>query len=94
MSFTKKNQLEDYWSTDRLLMTPIFNELFSRHQYATILTYLHSSDNTKQTEDDLLYKIDSILCDIKRKFSNSFYPYQNLCVDESVVPFKGPPKFK
>ncbi len=27
MSFTKKNKLLSYWSTDRLLMTPIVNEI-------------------------------------------------------------------
>jgi hypothetical protein len=33
MAFTKKNKLLHYWSTDRLIMTPIFNELFPRHRY-------------------------------------------------------------
>jgi hypothetical protein len=41
-----------------------------------------------------MFKINSILRDIKRKFSNSFHPYQNFCVDESLVLFKSRLAFK
>ncbi len=94
MPFTKKNKLPHYWSTDRLIMTSIFNELFPRHRYFAILRYLHFSNNTKQPEDDLLYKVNPVLCNLKEKFSNSFYPYRNVCIDESMIPFKGSLKFK
>ena len=33
ISFAKKNKLLDYWSADNLIMTRIFNELYSRHRY-------------------------------------------------------------
>ena len=78
MSFTKKNRLLSYWSTDRLLMTPIFHELFPRHRYFAILRYLHFNDNTEQLDDDRLYKVNPVLRNLKEKFSNSFYPYQNI----------------
>jgi hypothetical protein len=94
MSFTKKNKLLNCWSTDRLIMTPIFNELFPRHRYFAILRYLHFNNNTEQPEDDRLYKVNLVLCDLKEKFSNSFRPYQNVCIDEDMVPFKGRLKFK
>ena len=94
MSFTKKNQLLSYWSTDRLIMTPIFNELFPRHRYFAILLYLHFNNNTKQPDDDPLYKVNFVLRNLKEKFSNSFYPYQNICIDEVMITFKSRLKYK
>jgi hypothetical protein len=61
MSFMKKNKLLHYWSTDKLIMTPIFNEIFPLHRYFAIVRYLHFINNTKQPEDDRLYKVNLIL---------------------------------
>jgi hypothetical protein len=94
MSFTKKNKLLSYWSTDRLIMTPIFNELFPRHRYFAILQYLHFNNNTEQPDDDRLYKVNPVLHHLKEKFLNSFYPYQNICIDEGMIAFKDRLKFK
>jgi hypothetical protein len=76
-----------------LIMTPIFNDLFPRHRYFAILRYLHFN-NTEQQEDDRLDKVNPVLRDLEETFSNSFYPYQNVCTDEGIVPFKGRLKFK
>jgi hypothetical protein len=49
MGLNQKNRLKDYWSTDKLITTPIFGELFTRNRYLSILRYLHFADNN--TED-------------------------------------------
>ena len=94
VSFTKKNKLLSYWSADRLIMTPIFNKLFPRHRYFAISQYLHFNNNVEQADDDPLYEVNSVLRNLKEKFSNSFYPYQNICIDEGMIAFKDPLKFK
>ena len=66
-------------------MTPISNG----HRFIAILRYLHFSDHTEPAEDECLYKINSIIRNIKRKFFESFHSYQNLYIDESLVLFKG-----
>ena len=96
MSFMEKDKLLHYLSPDGLMTTPIFNESFSRHRYFAILRNLHFNDNnsTEQSEDSRLQKVNPVLCNLQEKFSDSFYPYQNICVDESMISSKGHLKFQ
>ena len=57
MSHSKKNRICDYWSTDHLITTPIFAELFKRDRFRAILTNLHFNDNQNDIAEDSLYKV-------------------------------------
>ncbi|CAF1401911.1 unnamed protein product [Adineta ricciae] len=94
MSYTKKNRIKDFWSTDSLISTPIFGELFTRNRYLSILRYLHFNDNTCSTLGDRLFKLKPILLNLKEKFSKSMYPYKNLVIDESLMLWRGRLMFK
>ena len=37
----RKPEISQYWSTDPLLVTPIFNNIMSRNHYQSILEFLH-----------------------------------------------------
>ena len=37
IGLNQKNRIKDYWSMDKLLITPIFGELFTRNRYLSIL---------------------------------------------------------
>ncbi|CAF1349211.1 unnamed protein product [Didymodactylos carnosus] len=94
MSYTKKNRIKDFWSTDNLIATPIFGRLFTRNRYLSLLRYLHFNDNTCATPGDRLVKLKPILLNLKEKFSKSMYPYKNLEIDESLMLWRGKLLFK
>jgi hypothetical protein len=85
MSYTQKNRIRDFCSTDNLISTPIFDRLFTRNRYLSLLRYLHFNDNTCSTPGDQLAKLKSILLNLKEKFSKSMYPYKNLVIDGSLM---------
>ena len=83
MGLNQKNRVEDYWSTDKLIATPIFGELFARDRYLSILRYLHFTDNDTEEGSKL-----------RKKFQAAMIPWENLCVDESLMLWKGRLSFK
>jgi len=93
MSRNKKLRLSEYWSRDKLLKTDIFSEIMRRDRYLILLKMLHFVDNAQQSSDRL-QKISSISSRLQKSFENSFYPFQNLCIDESLLLFKGRLSFK
>lgn len=90
----QKLSLNECWSKDVLLNTPIFSNTMLRDRYLLLLRLLHFCDNTQQEEGDRLYKLDAILNDLKHCFRENFLPFQNLCIDESMVPFTSRLSFK
>jgi len=94
MSHVKKNKIKDYWSTSFLLSTPAFGQLMSQNRFLLILRLLHFNDNFKQILGDRIYKIKPIIETLRKKFKNSFSPDQKMCIDESIVEWKGRLCFK
>lgn len=93
MGLNQKNRIKDYWSTDKLITTPIFGELFTKDRYLSILRYLHFADNNKE-EEGKLRKIQPILEYLRDKFQSAMIPRENLCIDERLMPWKGRLSFK
>ena len=93
MGLNHKNYIKDYWSTDKLITTPIFGELFTRNRYLSIMWYLHFADNNTEVEGKLR-KIQLIIENLRKKFQKAVIPCENLCVDESLMLWKGRLSFK
>lgn len=94
MSRNKKLSHFEYWSNDKLLRNRIFGEIMSRDRFLYLLKILHFNTNDVQANGDRLYKIREI-CDMLRgSFQNALYPFQHLCVDESLLLYKGRLSFK
>lgn len=89
-----KLSLSDCWSKDPLLHTPIFSDRMPRDRYLLLLRLLHFFDNTQQVEGDRLYKLEMVVREFRKYFAENFVPFQTLCIDESMVPFKGRLPFK
>lgn len=89
MTRVKKLTVAEYWSTDPLLSTPQFSDLMSRDRYLLLLRLLHFCDNTNQPQGDKLYKLKPVIETLRSKFSEVFSPFKNLCIDESLMLFKG-----
>jgi len=93
MAHVKKHKMREYWSCDEFIETPIFSKLISRDRYWQLWTYLHFNDN-EVDNSNRLHKIKPIVKQLKTKFKEVFRPYQNVCIDESLMLYKGRLKFK
>lgn len=78
MSVTRKNKILDYLSTDPMIITPMFGQLFSRNRFIMLLKYLHFNDKPNQVDDDRLYKIKPVINDLRKKFRSLVIPYKKL----------------
>jgi hypothetical protein len=93
MAHIKKFRIKDYWSTDPLVATPIFSDIMPIDRFLLLLKFLHFT-SINQSEDDRLYKIKPVVKYLKEKSKQIMTPYRNLCVDESLMLWKGRLSFK
>lgn len=89
MPHCKKNALKLYWTTDPLLVTPIFPKMFSQDRFLILLRMLHFDDNVLAQGGDKLYKLRTVIETTRRKFLSSYSPDQNIAIDESLMLWKG-----
>lgn len=95
MGLIRKNKIHDYWSTNPLLSTPIFGKFFSRDRFKLLLRFLHFNNNASTShQNDPLRKIIGVLTSLRNRFLNKFFPCENLCIDESLILWKGRLYFK
>lgn len=88
MGVIKKPSLRDYWSTDPMLRSPFFGSLFSQDRFLLLLRCLHFANN-ETAHNDPLKKIRRIFTALISSFRRTFVPYRDLCVDESLMKWKG-----
>jgi hypothetical protein len=61
----------------------------SRDRYLLLIRLLHFNDNETQIPGDRLYKLKPIVDHLRNVFSEVFTPFQNICIDENLMLFKG-----
>lgn len=93
MVHNKKIALEHYWSTDPLQSNSIPTYM-SKNRYFNILRVLHFSDNTLPPLQGRLTKIKDLVDLFRKSFFRNFRPFRKLCIDESLLLFKGQLGFK
>ena len=68
----QKPSLSQYWSTDALLQTSVFNHIMSRNCFQMILQFFHFADNSlydpKDPDRNRLYKLLPIIDVLVNKF--------------------------
>nr|XP_013190046.1 unnamed protein product [Amyelois transitella] len=90
MTRNSRNTIEEHWSTNPYLHSGIYGSLMSRNRFCTILGMLHFCQPGPRTEEEtILSKIIYPVNHARQTFKNSFIPYEKICIDESIVPFKG-----
>ncbi|GFX44674.1 piggyBac transposable element-derived protein 4 [Trichonephila clavipes] len=99
MGHIEKDSIQDYWTTDNLIETPIFREVMPRDRFLMILKFLHFSDNSlKESRDsptyDRLWKIRKVFDSFNRIFKEVYDPTENLSFNEVIIKFKGRVLFK
>lgn len=89
----KMPEEEMNWSHDELLERPIFRQLMTMERYSKIKQYLHFVDNEThdaQTHPNpKLYKIYDVFMTLCENFGKYYTPRQDVCIDESLMLFKG-----
>ena len=98
MGLVYKPRLYMYWSGDEIFRTPLFGQVMPRDRFLLLLRFLHFNDNdlydAKDPERDRLHKIRPFLDILKSNCASVYSPGRDLCVDESLVLFKGRIAFK
>ena len=88
-----KHEISQYWSTDPLLVTPIFNNIMSRNRYQAILEFLHFNDSTfyddADPDRDRLFKVRSLTEHLVKRFKEVYIPSREFSIDEELMLWKG-----
>ncbi|XP_041102644.1 piggyBac transposable element-derived protein 4-like [Polyodon spathula] len=94
MGLIKKKSLKEYWSTDPVMATPFFSTLFSLDRFLLLVRALHFSDNSPGEIADTLRKIRKIITALQETFTRVFCPFEDVCIEESLMLWKGRLSFK
>ena len=98
MSIIVKKSFKEYWSTNPLIHTPIFSAISTRKRFLQIKRCLHFSSDTggasADRQTDRLRNIRPVVSFLTQRFSEVFVPLCNLCIDESLLLWKGRLLFK
>ena len=77
---------DKYWS---IAVYTYFWSIFIRNRHQGIIYYMHFVNNYYISDSDRFEKTKRIIYDFKRQFTNCISPIQNLCIDESLMLWKG-----
>lgn len=91
MSLNVRGRVSEYWSTGVLGM-PGFRSLMSIKRYWLLMRFLHfinNNDINSRGSNRKVAKIQSIIDHCNRKFNNMYTPRREICIDESLMLFKG-----
>lgn len=81
--------LAKQWSTHPLYHHPIFSETMPRNRLQMILRMLRCVDHNVADQEDKILKVRPILEKVLENIKTTFYPSQNLSVDEAMVGWQG-----
>lgn len=93
MGLSVKPSLRDYWST-KIIYSNGVSKLMSRTRFETLLSNFHLSDNQAPNNNNRLYKISPLVALLNKKFQSAVTADENVCIDETMVPFRGRLSFK
>lgn len=90
MGLVKLPQLSLYWSNTKTFEQTFIKSIMSRNRFEILLRMLHFANNDlHHDKNDRLFKIRPILEMLNEKFKFHYTPNEQLCVDESLIPFRG-----
>ncbi|XP_039275048.1 piggyBac transposable element-derived protein 4-like [Nilaparvata lugens] len=95
MGLDQKPTLKDYYSNKILYKSEIPKVCgISRNRFEALLHFFHISDNEHCPIGDRLYKISPLVQILNRKFQDICTPSKRVCIDETMVPFRGKLSFR
>ena len=100
MGILKLPRIHDYWRQKQWFFAiSSFTKVMSRDRFRQIHRYLHFCNETAAIPRgnegyDKLFKVRMLLDDLCPKFRNLYKPKRDICIDESMIPFKGRISFR
>jgi len=94
MGIVSKPTIKEYWSTHKLLVTPIFGQTMNRNRFEEITRGLHFANNENPDPTNRFWKLGNICENLLRKYALSVSVGEICCIDESLLKFKGRLSFK
>lgn len=80
--------IDRYWSTNKLYKNDI-SKVMPRNRFEILLRMLHFGDNETADKSNKLYKVQGILDKLQAKFKSIIHPQEDICIDETLIPFRG-----
>lgn len=92
MGLAQFPSIESYWSRKNIYYNRVKNQM-SRNRFQILLKTWHFSNN-EEVAEHRLQKINPLLTKLLENFQNPIIPAENICIDETLVPFQGRLVFK
>lgn len=94
MGIVKLPEVHLYWSKDAAYTQSLPSSVLPRNRFKLLLRMLHFCDNENENLNDRWYKIRVIIDMLNENFQKYYDPGEIVCVDESLIPFRGRIVFK
>lgn len=88
MGLVQMPHLHSYWSKKKIYSNYV-KKIMSRNRFQLLLSMWHFSDNEDFSDTSKLRKLSPLLNHLKSKYQSVIVPEQNICIDETLVPFRG-----
>ncbi|XP_023241131.1 piggyBac transposable element-derived protein 4-like [Centruroides sculpturatus] len=88
MGLVKYPKLADYWSTKKIYKNYVASPTTSRNRFESLLSMWHFSNN-EESNGDRIYKINPLKDLLEALYKYYNIPGEYLCIDETIVPFRG-----
>ncbi|GFO35124.1 PiggyBac transposable element-derived protein 4-like [Plakobranchus ocellatus] len=91
--------LDEYWSIDQVYKLPFFGSVMPKDRFSLLLSFLHLANNKEQPprdhpNHDPIFKIRPFIERLNANFKSVFLPGKNIAIDEAMVAWRGPLKFR
>lgn len=99
MSLVRKESFDSYWSTREIIESSFASKHMNRNRFRAIYSCLHLNDNAfykprGHPEYDAFFKLRPYFDQLCNLFEGSFYPEENLTIDEGTCGFRGRVHFR
>ncbi|XP_050465084.1 piggyBac transposable element-derived protein 4-like, partial [Cataglyphis hispanica] len=94
MGLVKLPEISLYWSKDPVFVQSVPKLVMSRNRFELLLRMLHFVNNENANIEDRLYKIKPIIQKLKENYAKYYNSPEMVCIDESIIPFRGRVVFK
>lgn len=89
MGLVKLPKIADYWSKDVIMGQHFPRTVMPRNRFELLLQMIHFSEDDDNNQSDRLHRIKHLLDVMNENFHRNYIPGQDICIDESMVPFRG-----
>lgn len=94
MGIVKVPELNNYWSTSKLFSFQLPKNTMPRNRFEMLLRFWHFADNDQAVPGNRTHKLDNVFDKLVQNFKSAYAAGQKVCIDETMVPFRGRLSFR